>query len=195
MRAWLAPENARRTWRTASRRRSPCSRAMPIASRGTTLRSPRRSAPRSRAWRGRSTITFRRRASWRPARRPDYALRYAPRWMALFRALGRLHAERGLSLEQDVARDHAVRCAPQDLDEMLGNLLDNACTWGRRRIHVSSSVHDGLVTLTVDDDGEGLEPELMPACCSAVSERMNACRARVWAWRSCTIWPISTTDR
>ena len=80
----------------------------------------------------------------------------------LFRALGRLHAERRLSLEQDVAVDHVVRCAPQDLDEMLGNLLDNACTWGRRRIHVSSSVHDGLVTLTVDDDGEGLEPALMP---------------------------------
>ena len=80
----------------------------------------------------------------------------------VFRALGRLHAERHLSLEQDVPHDHVVRCAPQDLDEMLGNLLDNACTWGRRRIHLASSVHDGLVTLTVDDDGEGLEPALMP---------------------------------
>ena len=80
----------------------------------------------------------------------------------LFRALGRLHADRGLSLEQDVSVDHVVQCAPQDLDEMLGHLLDNAFKWGRRRIHVSSFAHDGLVTLTVDDDGEGLDPELIP---------------------------------
>jgi signal transduction histidine kinase len=79
----------------------------------------------------------------------------------LFRALGRLHADRGLVFEQDVAGDHAVRCAPQDLDEMLGNLLDNACTWTHTRVRLSSSRRDGQIALTVDDDGAGLAPELM----------------------------------
>lgn len=86
----------------------------------------------------------------------------APAVDGLFRALGRLHAERGLTLEQDVAADHAVRCAPEDLDEMLGNLLDNACTWCRRRVHVSSSRHGADISVAVDDDGAGLDPALIP---------------------------------
>ena len=52
---------------------------------------------------------------------------------ALARTLRRLHAERGLTIDVDVAPDLAVRVEREDLDEMLGNLLDNACKWGRRR--------------------------------------------------------------
>jgi signal transduction histidine kinase len=80
----------------------------------------------------------------------------------LFRALGRLHAERHLTFEHAVAADHAVRCAPHDLDEMLGNLLDNACTWGRTHVRVASSRQDEQVRITVDDDGQGLDPALIP---------------------------------
>jgi signal transduction histidine kinase len=86
----------------------------------------------------------------------------APAVDGLFRAIGRLHADRALTLEQDVAPDHVVRCAPEDLDEMLGNLLDNACTWGRSRVRVASSLHDGHLIVTVDDDGEGVDPSLLP---------------------------------
>ena len=89
-----------------------------------------------------------------------------PPWLrrcdGLFRAIGRLHAERALTLEQDIAADHVARCAPEDLDEMLGNLLDNACKWGRSRVRVSSSLHDGRLIVTVDDDGEGVDPTLLP---------------------------------
>ena len=37
---------------------------------------------------------------------------------------------------------HAVRGQREDLDEMLGNLLDNACKWARSRVSVSSSNGD-----------------------------------------------------
>ncbi len=86
----------------------------------------------------------------------------APAVDGLFRAIGRLHADRALTLEEDISADHVARCAPEDLDEMLGNLLDNACKWGRSRVRVSSSLHDGRLTVTVDDDGDGLDPTLMP---------------------------------
>ena len=85
----------------------------------------------------------------------------APAVDGLFRVLERLHADRGLTFAHDVAADHAARCAPGDLDEMLGNLLDNAGKWGRRRVHVSSSRTGALIAITVDDDGDGLDPALM----------------------------------
>lgn len=73
------------------------------------------------------------------------------------RALRRLYADRSLVIEVDVDPAHAVRCQRVDLDEMLGNLLDNACKWARSRIELRSSLESGGVTVTVDDDGPGIE--------------------------------------
>jgi len=75
---------------------------------------------------------------------------------ALARTLRRLYAERGLAIEVDVPPEHAVRSRREDLDEMLGNLLDNACKWARSRVAVASSQDGGSVAITVDDDGPGL---------------------------------------
>lgn len=86
----------------------------------------------------------------------------APAVDGLFRTLAHLHAERELAFQHDVAAAHAVRCAREDLDEMLGNLLDNACTWGRRQVHVTSAQDDGRLTITVDDDGPGLDASQIP---------------------------------
>jgi signal transduction histidine kinase len=78
----------------------------------------------------------------------------------LIRTLARLHAGRGLSIAADIPEDHAVRGQREDLDEMLGNLLDNACKWAKSRVTVSSSKDAGWVVITVDDDGPGLDPSL-----------------------------------
>jgi signal transduction histidine kinase len=78
----------------------------------------------------------------------------------LVRTLMRLHADRGVTIELNVAPDHVVRGQREDLDEMLGNLLDNACKWARARIVVSSAANDGRVSITVDDDGPGIEPSM-----------------------------------
>lgn len=75
---------------------------------------------------------------------------------ALARTLERLHAARGLAIHVDVDPGHTVRVQREDLDEMLGNLLDNACKWTRTRVSLSSSAADGTMVLTVDDDGPGV---------------------------------------
>lgn len=75
----------------------------------------------------------------------------------LTRALTRLHAERGITIDVQVAPTHAVRVEREDLDEMLGNLLDNACKWARTKIVVASSASDAHIVVTVDDDGPGLD--------------------------------------
>jgi signal transduction histidine kinase len=79
---------------------------------------------------------------------------------ALVRTLRHLHAERGLTIENDVDAAHQVRCQREDVDEMLGNLLDNACKWARSEVTVRSVQANGMVSVSVDDDGPGLAPEL-----------------------------------
>ena len=76
----------------------------------------------------------------------------------LSRALMRLHANRGLALESTVDSRHSFRGRREDLDEMLGNLLDNACKWARTRVSVDSLREDGDITITIDDDGPGVDP-------------------------------------
>jgi signal transduction histidine kinase len=74
----------------------------------------------------------------------------------LARTLLRLHDGRGLRIDLDVAADLAIRGQREDLDEMLGNLLDNACKWARTRVSVTSSATPGRIVIAVDDDGPGI---------------------------------------
>ena len=53
-----------------------------------------------------------------------------------------------------------VKSQREDFEEMLGNLVDNACKWARTRVEVRSSLDGGQVVTTVDDDGPGLDPSL-----------------------------------
>jgi signal transduction histidine kinase len=78
----------------------------------------------------------------------------------LVRALSRLHAGRGPVIDIRVDDGCRVRGQRADIDEMLGNLLDNACRWARTRVIVQAAAADGAVVVTVDDDGPGLAPEM-----------------------------------
>jgi signal transduction histidine kinase len=82
---------------------------------------------------------------------------------ALVRALLKLHADRKLHLEVQAPPEHAVRVRREDLDEMLGNLLDNACKWAASRVTLTSTSRAGTVTITVDDDGPGIPVEMREA--------------------------------
>jgi signal transduction histidine kinase len=81
----------------------------------------------------------------------------------LTRALLRLHAERGIVIDVRVPADLSVRVQREDLDEMLGNLLDNACKWGRSRVAITTATTDGSVDIIVDDDGSGLAEAMREA--------------------------------
>lgn len=78
----------------------------------------------------------------------------------LVRAMSRLYADRGLALQLSVPPGHAVTVERQDLDELIGNLLDNACKWAQSRVALTSSLDNGRVIVTVEDDGPGVEPGL-----------------------------------
>jgi signal transduction histidine kinase len=81
----------------------------------------------------------------------------------LTRTLRRLYAERGIAIDVRTASTHFVRAGREDLDEMLGNLLDNACKWARSRVAIESCGRDSTITIVVDDDGSGLDPSMRDA--------------------------------
>lgn len=79
---------------------------------------------------------------------------------SLLRAMDKLHADRHLELRaDDVPPDLAFAGEEQDLQEMLGNLLDNACRSARRAVVVGAAREGPWLRITVDDDGPGIAPQ------------------------------------
>jgi signal transduction histidine kinase len=79
---------------------------------------------------------------------------------AVARTLLRLHAERGLTIDVAIPPDHVARAQREDVDEMLGNLLDNACKWARGHVAVASMAEGATIVVTVEDDGPGLDASM-----------------------------------
>src|SRR6266581_798658 len=89
----------------------------------------------------------------------------APVVTALARTMEKIHHDRGIAIDVEAPADIRFRGERQDLEEMVGNLVDNACKWARSRVSVEV-LRDGaggasgqpLVRLVIDDDGPGLSP-------------------------------------
>lgn len=86
---------------------------------------------------------------------------------AIARTLMRIHTDRRIEIEVDCPPGLKFRGERQDLEEMVGNLLDNAGKWATRRITVTASEPkvdpgDGRTWLeiVVADDGPGLPVDL-----------------------------------
>ena len=76
----------------------------------------------------------------------------------LGRVLERIHEARGIEIEVDCPPSLAFRGDRQDLEEMAGNLMDNACKWAASRVAVTARGEGARLVLTVEDDGPGLAP-------------------------------------
>jgi len=77
----------------------------------------------------------------------------------LARTLGRLYVDKGVSFRVDASSQHYVRVERENLDEMLGNLLDNACKWADRKIAQRSTDLNDAIVIEVEDDGPGIPTE------------------------------------
>jgi signal transduction histidine kinase len=76
---------------------------------------------------------------------------------AVQRAVDRMHE--GVTV--DIAGNHRaqVRVERQDLDEMLGNLVENAAKYGGGRVFVTVEPTGRMVDILVEDDGPGIPAE------------------------------------
>jgi signal transduction histidine kinase len=70
----------------------------------------------------------------------------------LVRTLLKLYADRALEISSTIAHDLCARVQREDLDEMLGNLMDNACKWANSRVVLEACRMDTMLVFTLDDD-------------------------------------------
>ncbi|MBS0519511.1 MAG: sensor histidine kinase, partial [Proteobacteria bacterium] len=71
-------------------------------------------------------------------------------------ALRKIYVERGLAIEVDVAADLFFRGPREDLEEILGNLMENACKWARSRVRLQARHDTSGLHLAIEDDGPGM---------------------------------------
>ncbi len=73
---------------------------------------------------------------------------------AVERAVTRMYENVTIDLAGD--KEAAVRVERQDLDEMLGNLIENAAKYGGGRVFVTVTTTPECVEIDVEDDGTGI---------------------------------------
>jgi signal transduction histidine kinase len=73
---------------------------------------------------------------------------------AVQRAVDRLYEEATVDVTGD--KSAFVRVERQDLDEMIGNLVENAAKYGSGRVFITVEPHDSTVDVIVEDDGPGI---------------------------------------
>jgi signal transduction histidine kinase len=83
---------------------------------------------------------------------------------ALARTMEKIYHARDIAIEVDAHGNSRFRGERQDLEEMVGNLVDNACKWAQSRVAIevlSERPEPGqqMVRIIVDDDGRGLTPQ------------------------------------
>jgi len=82
----------------------------------------------------------------------------------LLRVMDKVHAGRALQLRcRPLSADVAFAGEQQDLQEMLGNLIDNACKWARAVVEIDVTLEadpsQPTLQVSVQDDGPGIAPE------------------------------------
>lgn len=85
--------------------------------------------------------------------------RVEPALTDLVRVLTRIHADRNIEIDLTCDPGLYFRGERQDLEEMAGNLIDNACKWARHRVNVAATRDNAKLQVLVDDDGPGLPQE------------------------------------
>ena len=85
----------------------------------------------------------------------------APVVKSIVHALERINSEKGVTALVNCPSNARFRGEKQDLEEMVGNLLDNAFKWAKSEIAVQVSIDPGdkdgaVLLITIDDDGPGL---------------------------------------
>jgi signal transduction histidine kinase len=89
----------------------------------------------------------------------------APVVTALARTMEKIHRNRNVAIEVHCEEQVRFRGERPDLEEMIGNLVDNACKWASSRVaidivreHRDPGRASEVVRIVVDDDGPGLSP-------------------------------------
>ena len=74
-----------------------------------------------------------------------------------------VYQDRSIEIQLNALDELYFKGDAQDLEEMLGNMMDNACKWANSEVRVSGVKQGSRLFLTVEDDGEGIPEEAREA--------------------------------
>jgi signal transduction histidine kinase len=85
---------------------------------------------------------------------------------ALARTMEKIHRDRGVAIEVHAEAQARFQGERPDLEEMIGNLVDNACKWATSRVKIEvlrerrpdTGGASQILRVVVDDDGRGVSP-------------------------------------
>ncbi|MBR9876022.1 MAG: GHKL domain-containing protein [Vibrionaceae bacterium] len=83
----------------------------------------------------------------------------AERVDAISMAFDKVYAQRDITLVSELDSELNVAVEKSDLDEMLGNLLENSYKWANQMIRVHSTHDKENIRLIIEDDGPGIPKE------------------------------------
>jgi signal transduction histidine kinase len=72
-------------------------------------------------------------------------------------AMQRIYQNRDLEFDLSGLKGCWFKGEGQDLEEMLGNLMDNACKWAKGRVVIGCGLNNGRLEVMVEDDGPGID--------------------------------------
>ena len=70
-----------------------------------------------------------------------------------------IYQDRGIEFQLSLLGEHWFRGEAQDLEEMAGNLIDNACKWTKSQVVVQCVTEQDRLVLVIEDDGPGIAEE------------------------------------
>ncbi len=85
----------------------------------------------------------------------------APALDRIISAMNRLYCEKNLVIDVSVGEGCVTACDHVDLNEMLANLIDNACKWATAGVRIRATADAKKVIIRIEDDGPGVPPESM----------------------------------
>jgi signal transduction histidine kinase len=90
---------------------------------------------------------------------PGWQFRLSEELAPLADTLERIYADKQITIEMNLPQEQLFTADREDMLELFGNLLDNACKWASSLVLLTVSEGAGLM-FTIEDDGPGAPAEL-----------------------------------
>jgi len=78
----------------------------------------------------------------------------------LIAAMGKVYRDKNIAFSTDIDEMLTLAADSQDVFEVMGNLVENACKYGRKNVSVRASEHRSGLNISIEDDGPGVPAEL-----------------------------------
>lgn len=87
-------------------------------------------------------------------------IRLKPITERLISAMGKVYRDKGIEFSVDISETLSLSADSQDVFEVLGNLIENACKYGRKSVGVRAFARNAGLDIIIEDDGPGVPREL-----------------------------------